>query len=131
MNELLLKRITRALENLDDMQGYRVLDYIEFLESKYGTGTRPPSLLERVSAGVEDTLRVTRVPVAAIRGTMGAVDSATRLFDRLATAGRAAVDELGRTVAELQEGPTGHGSTTEEGGHAPPEHRDEEPPASA
>ncbi|HKI95402.1 MAG TPA: hypothetical protein VJ992_08945 [Gemmatimonadales bacterium] len=101
MNELLLKRITRALENLGDEQGYRVLDYVEFLESKYSTGTRPPSLLERVAAGVEDTLRASRIPVAAIRGTMGAVDSASRMMERLAQAGRAAADELGKSVAEL------------------------------
>ncbi len=115
MNELLLKRITRALQNLGDQQGYRVLDYVEFLESKYSTGTRPPSLLERVAAGVEDTLRASRIPVAAIRGTMGAVDSASRMMERLAQAGRAAAEELGKTVAELS------------AGEQPP--RDEPPPA--
>jgi hypothetical protein len=116
MNELLLKRLERRLANLSDAQGYQVLDYVEFLETKYGTGDRPPSMLERLADGVEDVLRAGRVPVKAIRGTMGAVDSASRLMERLAQAGRSAVDELNKTIK------------------APPpaeESRREDPPASA
>lgn len=110
MNELLLRRVTRRLENLPDAQGYQILDYIEFLESRYGTGVRRSTPAERLSDAVEDTMRVVRLPGAAIRGTMNAVDSASRLMDRLAQAGRAAVDELGRTLSEegapeIPEGP--------------------------
>ncbi len=98
MNELLMKRIERQLANLSDEQGYRVLDFVEFLESKYSTRERGATVLEKIADGVEDTLRATRIPVAAIRGTMGAVDAAARVMDRLAQAGRQAVDELGKAV---------------------------------
>jgi hypothetical protein len=128
-----MKRIERRLANLADEQGYQVLDYVEFLEAKYGTGDRRPTVLERLADGVEDVLRAGRVPAAAIRGTMGAVDSASRLMDRLAQAGRSAVSELNKTL-----------KTAESAGPAPapldappdpapaiePERR-EEPPASA
>ena len=107
MNELLRRRIGRRLENLADQQGYQILDYIEFLESKYGTGTRAPTRAERLGDTVEDTMRAIRLPGAAIRGTMGAVDAASRLMERLAEAGKAAVDELGRTFAEGDEGEKG------------------------
>lgn len=102
MNELLRKRIDRHLENLSDEQGYQLLDYVEFLEEKYGTGERAPTTFERITEGVEDALRVGRIPAAAIRETMGAVDKTSRLMQRLAEAGRSAVDELGRTLAETE-----------------------------
>ncbi len=36
MDELLRERILRRLENLPNDKAYQVLDYIEFLESKFG-----------------------------------------------------------------------------------------------
>lgn len=104
MNELLRKRIERRLENLPDAQGYQVLDYVEFLESKYATAPRESTVFERIADGVEDTLRAGRIPAAAIRGTVGAVDTAARLMDRLAQAGRAAVDELNKTLQTTEAG---------------------------
>ncbi|HET7039488.1 MAG TPA: hypothetical protein VFH97_06345 [Gemmatimonadales bacterium] len=132
MNELLLKRIERRLANLADAQGYQVLDYVEFLESKYGTGERPATPLERIADGVENVLRAGRIPAAAIRGTMGAVDSASRLMDRLAQAGRSAVAELNKSLTAPPSPPSSPPSTPAEPpppaeGAAPPE----EPPASA
>ena len=102
MNELLIKRIERRLANLSDEHGYRVLDYVEFLESKYGTRDRGNTVFEKIADGVEDTLRATRVPKAAIRGTMGAMDTASQIMDRLAQAGRTAVEELGKTLGPLE-----------------------------
>jgi hypothetical protein len=99
MNELLMKRIERRLVNLADEQGYQVLDYVEFLETKYAAAPRDETMLQKLASGVEDTLRAGRIPVAAIRGTMKAMDSASRLMEQLAQAGRAAVEELGKTVS--------------------------------
>ena len=41
MNDLLKQRIARLLDALDDERGYQILDYIEFLESKYAERARP------------------------------------------------------------------------------------------
>lgn len=103
MDDILQKRLLRRLERLPEEQVYRVLDYVEFLESKYGAGERKDSIMDKIADGVQDTLRATRLPAAAIRGTMGAVDSATKLMDRLAGAGRAAAQELGKTLSALDE----------------------------
>ena len=35
MNDLLKQRIGRLLDSLGDERGYQILDYIEFLDSKY------------------------------------------------------------------------------------------------
>lgn len=103
MDDILRKRLLRRVDRLPDEQVYRVLDYIEFLESKYGAGERKDSVMDKIADGVQDTLRATRIPAAAIRGTMGAVGSASQLMERLATAGRAAADELGRTLSSLDQ----------------------------
>jgi len=109
MNEMLRKRIERHLENLTDQQGYQLLDFVEFLESKYGTASRQPTTFERFTEGVEDALRAGRIPATAIRETMHAVDSASKLMQRLAEAGRGAVQELNRSLAE-SEGDAGPGT---------------------
>ena len=35
MNDLLKQRINRLLDSLNDERGYQVLDFVEFLNSKY------------------------------------------------------------------------------------------------
>jgi hypothetical protein len=118
MDEILRKRLERKLDGLTDDRAYQVLDYIEFLESKYGTTARPPSPLERITEGVGDTLRVARAPASAIRGTMNVMDTASRLMRGLVTAGRAAVREIADSVTGGAPGPAepdADASTSENG----------------
>lgn len=121
MNEMLRKRIERHLENLSDEQGYQLLDYVEFLEEKYGSATRQPTTFERLTDGVEDALRAGRLPAAAIRETMHAVDSASKLMQRLAEAGRGAVEELGRSLKETEAASPPPGAAKPDGGQTAPE----------
>lgn len=94
MNETLRKRIERKLESLPDEKAYQILDYIEFLESRYGQSEREVSPLQKFAETVEDTLRATRLPVNAIRGTMGVVEAAGRVVDGIVDAGKAAIREV-------------------------------------
>lgn len=98
MNETLRQRILRALETLPDEKGYQVLDYVEFLESRYAQRAKPANLLARLSETVEDTMRAARLPVAAISNTTGLVDSAGKLMKGLAAAGEAVVEEAIRVA---------------------------------
>ena len=100
MNEFLKKRIERKLEALSDERVYQVLDYIEFLESKYAARSPvQPSPLQRLAETVEDTLRAGRVSASAIKETMDAMAAAGRVMSGLAAAGKAVVDEVaGRGV---------------------------------
>ncbi len=95
MNEILKKRIERKLETLSDERVYQILDYIEFLESKYAEHVaEPPSAFQKLAETVEDTLRAGRVSASAIKGTMDAMSAAGRMMSGLAAAGKAVVDEV-------------------------------------
>ena len=98
MNDLLKQRIQRALETLSDERGYQILDYIEFLESKYAARQRPGGLFARLTETVEDTMRAGKLPVKAITGTMGFVDGASKVMKGLSAAGQAVVDEAVKVV---------------------------------
>ena len=93
MNDLLKQRIARALDGLSDERGYQILDYIEFLDSKYAERARPGGILARLTETVEDTMRAGKLPIQAISGTMGLMDSAAKVMKGLAAAGQAVVDE--------------------------------------
>ncbi|MGD0484102.1 MAG: hypothetical protein ABSB58_05525 [Gemmatimonadales bacterium] len=95
MNEFLWKRIERKLAALPDDRVYQVLDYVEFLESRYAAQEAvSASPFQKLAEKVEDTLRAGRVPVTAIRSTMDAMSAASRLMGGIAAAGRAVVDEV-------------------------------------
>jgi hypothetical protein len=93
MNELLLERLRRRLEVLPDDKAYQVLDYIEFLESRYAERAAGAPAFQKVAETLEDTLRAGRVPVNVIKSTMGAVSKAGRFLEGLAAAGKAAVEK--------------------------------------
>ena len=93
MNDLLKQRIARLLESLSDERGYQILDYIEFLDSKYAERGRAGGLFARITETVEDTMRAGKLPIQAISGTMGIVDGAAKVMKGLAAAGQAVVDE--------------------------------------
>jgi hypothetical protein len=100
MNEILRDRLLRKLDALPEEKAYQVLDYVEFLESKYAERPAGAAPFQRVAETLEDTLRAGRVPVNIIRGTMDAVGKAGRFFEKVAAAGKAAVDEAAKTSAD-------------------------------
>ena len=93
MNDLLKQRIARALDGLSDERGYQILDFIEFLESKYAERARPGGIFAKLTETVEDTMRAGKLPIQAISGTMGLVDGAAKVMKGLAAAGQAVMDE--------------------------------------
>jgi hypothetical protein len=107
MNDLLKQRILRALDTLPDDRAYQVLDFVEFLESRYAERQRPTGFLARITETVEDTMRAGKLPIQAISGTMGLMDSATKVMKGLAAAGQAVVDE----AINVAQAPPGRPST--------------------
>jgi hypothetical protein len=93
MNDLLKQRINRLLDTLDDERGYQVLDFLEFINSKYAERGQPGGILAKITETVENTMRAGKLPIQAISGTMGLMDSATKVMKGLAAAGQAVVDE--------------------------------------
>src|SRR2546429_558764 len=96
MNEILRDRLLRKLDALPDDKAYQVLDYVEFLESKYAERPAGAPPFQRVAETLEDTLRAGRVPVNIIKGTMDAVGKAGKLLEKVAAAGKAAVEEAAK-----------------------------------
>ena len=93
MNEQLKQRILRRLETLTDERGYQILDFVEFLESKYAARAAPTNLFAKISEGIEDTMRAARIPIKAISGTTGLMDSAGKVMKGVAAAAQSVVDE--------------------------------------
>lgn len=93
MNEALRQRIQRKLESLSDERGYQILDYVEFLESKFAERAAPTGIFAKFTETVEDTMRAGKLPIQAISGTMGVMDSAAKVMKGFAAAGKTVVDE--------------------------------------
>jgi hypothetical protein len=105
MNESLRDRIVRHLEPLPDERGYQVLDYIEFLESKYaGSVSSSPGLFQRFTEGVEDTLRAGRVSTTAIAETMGLLNKAVGVLNGVAAAGKSVASDIVTTGKDVASG---------------------------
>ena len=105
MNPTLRDRILRKLDEQPDERGYQLLDYVEFLESKYaGKTSTSPNAFERFAEGVEDTLRAGKVSASTIAETMGLLNKAMNVLSGVAAAGKTvatdAFDAATRATAE-------------------------------
>ncbi|HEX6965599.1 MAG TPA: hypothetical protein VF166_07345 [Gemmatimonadaceae bacterium] len=95
MNEILRDRILRKLDTLPDEKLYQVLDYVEFLESKYAVRTaQSPNVFQRFAEGVEDSLRAGRVSAGTIAETMGLLNKAMGVLGGVAAAGKSVASDV-------------------------------------
>src|SRR5215211_5494247 len=95
MNEFLRDRIMRKLEGLPDERLYQVLDFVEFLESKYAARQNPPTnVFQRFAEGVEDTLRAGRVSASTISETMNLMNRAMNVLGGVAAAGKSVASDI-------------------------------------
>jgi hypothetical protein len=124
MNESLRDRILRRLDTLSDERGYQVLDYVEFLESKYADKTaQTPNLFQRFTEGVEDSLRAGRVSAGTIAETMGLLNKAMGVLSGVAAAGKSvASDVVGAATRSASSTPhsSSSGSPSQEAAPARP-----------
>jgi hypothetical protein len=105
MHDILQDRILRKLNVLPETQLYQVLDYIEFLESKYAPGrAAQPDPLQRFAERLEDGMRMRKVAPKLISGTVGLVGTARRVLQSVADTGRELLDSVtGEAPVEKQE----------------------------
>jgi hypothetical protein len=95
MNPNLRDRILRKLDTLNDERAYQVLDYVEFLESRYAE--RPAvtgSIFQRFGDAVEDSLRAGRVSAGTISKAMGLMGQAMSVLDGVAAAGKSVASDI-------------------------------------
>ena len=121
MNAHLRDRILRKLDALPDDRGYQVLDYIEFLESKYAERQSPQgSAFTRFTEAVEDRLRAGKVSASAIAETMGLLNRAANVLNGAMAAGRSVANDIVTAAQGVGTPGARPGSTTTPGvGGAP------------
>jgi hypothetical protein len=132
VNAHIRDRILRHLDTLPDEKGYQVLDFIEFLESKYAQRQAPSlDFFQRFAEGVEDTMRAGRLSTAAIAQTVGLLNRAAGVVTGVAAAGKSVASDFVTGVSNVATGVT-NAARAAAGGDAatlPPSPRTEgEPP---
>lgn len=95
MHDILRQRLMRKIESLPEEQVYQILDYIEFLESKYGDGLEAEaSGLQRFAEAMEDKLRKKAMSPATLREAFQLISAADRVLSSVSSAGRQLMEEL-------------------------------------
>ena len=95
MNEHLRDRIMRKLDTLTDERGYQILDYVEFLESKYAERqTSGATAFTRFTEAVEDRLRAGKVSATTIAEAMNLMNRAANVLNGALAAGRSVASDI-------------------------------------
>ena len=95
MNDILRERVMRKLDMMPDDKLNQVLDYIDFLESKYAPrGATSPNPIRTFAEGVESTLRAGKVGASALSGTMNIMNKAVGAISEVAAAGKSVATGL-------------------------------------
>lgn len=102
MNDILRERLIRKLDTLPEEKIYQILDYIDFLESKYAPKlSTAPNPLKRFAEGVEDTLRAGKMSANVIGGTMSVMNKAVGVVTDVANAGKSVATEIVGVVSSV------------------------------
>jgi hypothetical protein len=85
MNPYVRDRINRKLDTLSDERLYQVLDYVEFLESKYAEKSAPvTNVFQKFTDGVEDTLRAGGLAAGTVVEAVGFLNKAMGVLNNVA-----------------------------------------------
>jgi hypothetical protein len=102
MNDILRERLIRKLDTLPEENIYQILDYIDFLESKYAPKlSTAPNPLKRFAEGVEDTLRAGKMSANMIGGTMNVMNKAVGVLTDVANAGKSVATEIAGVASSV------------------------------
>ena len=95
MNDILREKLMRKLDLMPDDKLNQVLDYIDFLDSKYAPKNAvSPNPIRTFAEGVESTLRAGKVGASAISGTMNIMNKAVGAISEVAQAGKSVATGL-------------------------------------
>ncbi len=96
MHDVLRARVMRKIESLPEEQIYQVLDYIEFLDSRYGASKdeKPASGFQRLGEGLEDRMRKRSFKPSNLREAFQVIAAADRALSGVAQAGRQLFEEF-------------------------------------
>jgi len=123
MNEHLRDRILRKVDALSDERGYQILDYVEFLESRYAERQSGATAFTRFTEAVEDRLRAGKVSASTIAEAMSLMNRASNVLNGALAAGRSVANDIvsatrssstSQTTPAATPTPQGNGASTPE-----------------
>lgn len=97
LSPYLRDRLLAKFETLSDERAFQVLDYVEFLESKYSRLEAPTGaagLLFKLQETVEDGLRAGKVSASSVAETLGFMQKAVGVLSGVAAAGQSVANDL-------------------------------------
>ena len=94
MHDVLRERLMRKIESLPEEQVYQVLDYIEFLDTKYGAVPTEASGLRKFAEGMEDKMRKKAMNPATLREAFQIISTADKVLSSVSKAGKQLMQEL-------------------------------------
>ncbi len=104
MNPYVRDRINRKLDTLSDERLYQVLDYVEFLESKYAEKPAPvTNVFQKFTDGVEDTLRAGGLAAGTVVEAVGFLNKAMGVLNNVAQTTKTVATDVvstAKTVAD-------------------------------
>ncbi len=116
MHDVLRTRVLRKLESLPEDQVYQVLDYIEFLESKYARDiSSDASALQSFGEKLEDQLRRRTVSPGSLREAFQLISAADKVLSNVANLGKELLGE-GEGSPDQKATKPGSGSRPRAGG---------------
>ncbi|GLC27970.1 hypothetical protein [Roseisolibacter agri] len=95
MSQHIRDRINRQLDALGEDRLYQVLDYVDFLESRYGQrAATPPNTFQRLADTIEDRLRTGGLAASTVSEAMGFLNKAVGALNGAVAAGRSVATDI-------------------------------------
>jgi Protein of unknown function (DUF2281) len=94
MEDVLRQRLIRKIESLPEEQVYQVLDYIEFLDTKYGGTPEEASGLQKFAEGIQDKMRRKAMNPSTLREAFQILSTADKVLSSVSNAGKQLMEEF-------------------------------------
>ena len=113
ISPFLRERLLAKFDTMSDERAFQVLDYAEFLESKYSRQEAPTGaagLLFKLQETVEDGLRAGKVSATSVAETLGFMQKAVGVLSGVAAAGQSVASDLAGAATRAARAATGESS---------------------
>ncbi len=110
LSPYLRDRLLAKFEMLSDERAFQILDYVEFLESKYSRLEAPTGaagLLVKLQETVEDGLRAGKVSASSVAETLGFMQKAVGVLSGVAAAGQSVANDLAGAATRVARAASG------------------------
>ena len=113
LSPYLRDRLLAKFDTMSDERAFQVLDYAEFLESKYSRLEAPTGaagLLVKLQETVEESLRAGKVSASTVAETLGFMQKAVGVLSGVAAAGQSVASDLAGAATRAARAASGDSS---------------------